>query len=62
MFWFNKKHPNVLYLDNRIREKGFIKERTEFDIKPDRVADFTDLSFIPDNSIKLVVFDPPPLC
>jgi hypothetical protein len=59
MFWFQKNHKNVLYLDNRKREKGFVKERPNFDINPDKVADFTDLSFIPNNSIKLVVFDPP---
>ncbi len=31
MMWFNKKHPNVLYIDNRKEEKGFLKQRPNFD-------------------------------
>ena len=27
MFWFNKKHPRALYIDNRIVDKGHVKQR-----------------------------------
>jgi len=57
-FWFNKKHPNTLYLDNRREEKGFEPQRPNFEINPDVVGDFTDLKF-KDGSFKMVVWDPP---
>jgi SAM-dependent methyltransferase len=57
-FWFNKAHPNTLYIDNRVREKGFDDDRPNFDIKPDKVVDFRDMPF-KDKSFKLVVMDPP---
>lgn len=60
MFWFDKHHPNTLYIDNRIEEKGFIGNRQAREIKPDKVMDFRDLKF-PDKSFKLVVMDPPHL-
>jgi len=59
-FWINKNHPNALFLDNRIREKGFDDNRKNWDIKPDIQMDFKDLKF-KDNSFKLVVMDPPHL-
>jgi len=60
MFWFNKKHPNVLYIDKRIREKGHATDRPKHSIKPDIQMDFRKLKF-KDKSFKLVVFDPPHL-
>jgi hypothetical protein len=58
MMWFNKKHPNALYVDKRVRPKGFLTVRPNFEVSPDQVEDFTNLSF-PDESFHLVVFDPP---
>jgi len=58
MFWFNKKHPNALYIDNRIEKKGFIKDRPNFEVNPDIQADFRNLPF-KDKVFKLVIFDPP---
>lgn len=58
MFWFNKHHPNVIYTDVREEDKGFIKDRPEFEIKPDVIMDFRALKF-PDKTFKMVVFDPP---
>jgi len=58
MFWFNKKHPNAFYIDIRKEEKGFVKERPNFEIRPDAIMDFRKLEFA-DRSFKLVVFDPP---
>ena len=58
MMWVNKHHPNVIYIDNRTEEKGFVKQRHNFDVQPDIVMDFRNIEF-PDNSFKLVVWDPP---
>lgn len=58
MFWFNKKHPNTIYIDIRKEKKGYIKSRRSREISPDKEMDFRDLKF-PDKSFKLVVFDPP---
>lgn len=49
MMWFNKHHPNCFYIDQRP------------ECEPDQVADFRDLSFIPSESKRLIVFDPPHL-
>lgn len=58
MFWFNKHHPNVLYVDKRTHKKGENIHRPNFTVKPDMMVDFRDMPF-PDKSFKLVVFDPP---
>ena len=55
MFWFNKHHPNTVYIDNEPRT---IRGGTE--CKPDIVMDFTKMIF-PDRWFRLVVFDPPHL-
>ena len=58
MMWFNKSHPNALYLDKREYEKGHNPHRINRELKPDMVMDFRKLDF-PDESFKLVVMDPP---
>ena len=58
MFWFNKAHPNVLYIDNKPRAKGSYKPNPNWECKPDIVMDFTNLQF-EDGKFKLVVWDPP---
>ena len=60
MFWFNKKHPNVLYIDNRKAPKGHRKFRPNHEVQPDIVMDFRKMDFT-DKSFKLVVWDPPHL-
>jgi len=57
-FWFNKKHPNTIYMDCRVEEKGFNPYRKNVEVKPDIQADFRKMPF-KDKSFKLVVFDPP---
>ena len=47
MMWFNKHHPNTLYLDIRP------------EVEPDLVADHTNIKFIPDESFQFIVYDPP---
>ena len=59
MFWFDRKHPNVIYVDNR-KEKWVLCDGRKFEVKPDRKMDFRKLKFT-DKSFKLVVFDPPHL-
>lgn len=58
LFWFNKKHPNALFIDIRKEEKGYNDYRPNREIKPDIIMDFRKLEF-PDKSFKLVVMDPP---
>ena len=66
MIWFNKNHPNCLYVDKRILHGEAIWKSTKkdsvrkVDIEPDVLADFTDLPFS-DETFYLVVFDPPHL-
>lgn len=58
MFWFDKKNPAVLFLDNRTLEPEVMSNGATFSVKPDMLMDFRDLQ-LPDNSFSLVVFDPP---
>lgn len=58
MFWFNKKHPDTLYLDARTMPPTKMSNGATLEVKPDRVMDFRKLD-LPDNSFSLVVFDPP---
>lgn len=60
MFWFDKQHPDTLYIDIEPRPKGIVKERPEFHVSPDVVMDFRSLDF-PDKKFKLIVWDPPHL-
>ncbi len=60
MFWFNKKHPNTLYIDQRRAEKGHRKFRPKHEVQPDVIMDFRSMD-LPDSSFKLIVWDPPHL-
>lgn len=62
MFWFNKQHPETIYVDNRIAEKGHIdyKGCGTHKVIPDVMMDFRSLNFS-DKKFKLIVFDPPHL-
>lgn len=59
MFWNNKNHPNVVYMDNRQLEDTLCDGR-ELKVNPDVVADFRNIPFA-DDSFYHVVFDPPHL-
>ena len=59
MFWFNKNTEDTVYMDNREYE-DILCDGRKIEIKPDIVANFKKIPF-PDNSFKLVVFDPPHL-
>lgn len=58
MFWFNKNHPNAIYIDRRKLKKMTFSDGRRFSVLPDHVMDFRDLKFS-DATFKLVVFDPP---
>ena len=59
MFWFDKNHPQTIYMDKR-KESHVLCDGRELYVNPDIVADFTDMPF-KDNSFYLIVFDPPHL-
>lgn len=59
MFWFDKDNPNVLFMDIR-DEEVYLSDGQLCIVHPNIIGDFTDMPF-PDNSFKLVVFDPPHL-
>ena len=59
MFWFDKEHPAAVFMDNRSFAQNLCDGR-RFEVKPDLIADFREIPF-PDESFRLVVFDPPHL-
>lgn len=59
MFWFDKEHEDVLYMDNRQLNETLCDGRA-LNVNPDVIADFRDMPF-DDESFYLVVFDPPHL-
>ena len=58
MFWFNKKHPNALYIDNRTMAPKRQTNGAVIAVAPDRVMDFRHLD-LPNEQFSIVVFDPP---
>ena len=59
MFWFDKERQDTVYMD--IRElSDTLCDGRKLEIKPDVIGDFRNIPF-PDNSFKIVVFDPPHL-
>lgn len=59
MFWFDRKNPKVVFMDNRTVKQTLCDGR-KLEIKPDVVGDFRHIPY-PDNTFYLVVFDPPHL-
>ena len=58
--WYNKSHPNAVYIGIRKEEDGFMGHGRKEGIHPDMVMDFRKMDF-PDKSFKMVVFEPPHL-
>lgn len=56
MFYFDKENPEVLYADHRELETTLCDGRTLL-IKPEELIDFRHMPY-PDNTFKVVVFDP----
>lgn len=59
MFWFDRKNPNVVFMDNRQCCKTLCDGRT-LNVDPDVIGDFRNIPF-EDGSFRMVVFDPPHL-
>jgi len=57
MFWFDRKHPNTLYIDNR-KLKTTLCDGRKLIIQPDEIVDFRKMPYA-NNTFKMVVFDPP---
>ena len=57
-FWFDKHHPDALYIDIRQEKKKFVGDGSNYGIQPDIKMDFRALGFS-DNAFKLIVWDPP---
>ncbi len=60
MFWFDRKNPNVVFMDNRILDSTKLCDGRSLTVKPDLVADFRNIPF-GDETFRMVVFDPPHL-
>jgi hypothetical protein len=63
MFWFDRKNPNALFIDQRVMEPTEVGNGKDMRIRsclPDKIMDFTALE-MPDETFRLVVFDPPHL-
>lgn len=59
MMWFDKNNSKALFMDNRELVERLSDGRA-LEVSPDIVGDFRNMPF-PDNSFKLVLFDPPHL-
>lgn len=59
MFYFDKENQEVLFADNRELQTTLCDGRSLL-IKPDVNMDFRNMPY-PDNTFKIVVFDPPHL-
>ncbi len=62
MMWFNKHHPDALYIDIREEEgKPLVGKGVDWrftNVKPDIIMDFRKMD-LPDEQFTLVAFDPP---
>lgn len=59
MIWFDKEHPDALYMDNR-QLTDVLCDGRALNVNPDVIADFRDMPF-DDETFYMVVFDPPHL-
>ena len=56
--WFQKNHPNTIYMDIRQEKQGAIKLQPNWKCKPDVIGDYRYMPF-EDNSFKLIAWDIP---
>ena len=56
--WFDKAHPNAIYMDIREEEPGSIALQPNWSVKPDIIGDYRDMVF-PDEHFHLLVWDIP---
>ena len=58
MWWYDKEHPNAVFIDRRTAPKGHLSISPNHQVDPDYVMDFTNMGF-DDETFSLVLFDPP---
>ena len=58
--WYDKNHPNAVYIDIREEPNGFMGYGRKEGIHPDCIMDFRKMDFS-DKAFKLVIFEPPHL-
>jgi hypothetical protein len=56
--WFDKEHPDAIYMDIREEEPGSIALQPNWSVKPDLIGDYRDMVF-PDEHFHLLVWDIP---
>ncbi len=56
--WFDKEHPNAIYMDIREEEPGTLILQPNWSVKPDIIGDYRDMVF-PDEHFHLLVWDIP---
>lgn len=58
MFWFDKEHSDVTFMD--IRQEKFEIHGKKVNVQPDVIGDFRDMPF-ENETFDLIVYDPPHL-
>ena len=56
--WFDKQHPDCIYMDIREEEPGTIELQPNWSVKPDIIGDYRDM-FFEDETFHLIVWDIP---
>jgi hypothetical protein len=56
--WFDKQHPDCIYMDIREEEPGAIELQPNWSVKPDIIGDYRDM-FFEDETFHLIVWDIP---
>lgn len=56
--WWDKEHPDCIYMDIREEEPGTIKLQPNWCVKPDVIGDYRDMFFL-DETFHLIVWDIP---
>ena len=56
--WWDKNHPDCIYMDIREEEPGTIELQPNWSVKPDVIGDYRDM-FFDDETFHLIVWDTP---
>ena len=57
-FWWDKNHPDCIYMDIREEEPGTIEFQPNWSVKPDVIGDYRDM-FFDNETFHLIVWDTP---
>ena len=56
--WWDKEHPNCIYMDIREEVPGTIELQPNWSVKPDVIGDYREMFFV-DGTFHLIMWDPP---